>query len=141
MLLACHSGYQENLRKELGAPFESEKYTNATPQKLLDASSTRHCHLYQPTTFSSQAVTPVGGMSIGNKFIPEDTLVSVATYSIHHVMVLSKAAESLSLTYFKDATYFAQADELIPERWSSKPEPILNKGAFIPFSVGTYSRN
>jgi len=30
------------------------------------------------------------------------------------------------------------ASEFIPERWYSKPELLLNKDAFAPFSLGVY---
>jgi cytochrome P450 len=34
---------------------------------------------------------------------------------------------------------FQHASEFIPERWGDKPELILNKAAFAPFSSGVYS--
>lgn len=40
---------------------------------------------------------------------------------------------------FADSRAFVRPDEFIPERWSSKPELILRKDNFIPFSYGTYS--
>lgn len=75
--------------------------------------------LHPPVTYGSQRVTPPGGMMIGSKFIPGEMIVSVAPYQLFH-----------------DPRNFAKPEEFIPERWSSRPELILNKSAFIPFSNG-----
>lgn len=36
-------------------------------------------------------------------------------------------------------TSFVQPNEFIPERWYSKPELVLNRRAFNPFSIGRYT--
>ena len=40
---------------------------------------------------------------------------------------------------FRDPRNFVKPDEFLPERWTSKPELVLNKNAFIPFSIGPYN--
>lgn len=37
-----------------------------------------------------------------------------------------------------DEDNFAQAEQFIPERFSTRPELVKNKDAFAPFSVGPY---
>lgn len=34
---------------------------------------------------------------------------------------------------------FVAPNEFIPERWTTRPELILNKKAFCPFSLGRYA--
>ncbi|RMZ86840.1 hypothetical protein DV736_g5936, partial [Chaetothyriales sp. CBS 134916] len=34
---------------------------------------------------------------------------------------------------------FAQPNDFIPERWTTRPELILNKNAFFPFGIGKFS--
>jgi cytochrome P450 len=53
--------------------------------------------------------------------IPPDTVLSIPTYQLQH-----------------DARNFVKPDDFIPERWTSQPELVLNKEAFLPFSVGSY---
>jgi len=45
----------------------------------------------------------------------------------------------LVLILYTDPRWFEQAEEFIPERWSSQPELIHNKNAFSPFLIGSYS--
>ena len=48
-----------------------------------------------------------------------ETIVAVPAYSIQ-----------------RDERYFVRPDEWIPERWYSKPELVIDRDAWIPFSVG-----
>lgn len=34
--------------------------------------------------------------------------------------------------------YFPQADQFIPERWTTRPELVVDKRAFIPFNAGMF---
>ncbi|KAG0646070.1 Cytokinin biosynthesis 2 [Hyphodiscus hymeniophilus] len=122
VLLATNPSYQKKLRDEVEIIFANSTYNSAKPQVLLDGIINEALRLYPPVTFLSQRVTPAEGLTIGKVHIPPDTVVSVGTFSIHH-----------------DARNFLRPDEFIPERWSSQPDLILNKSAFIPFSVGAYN--
>ena len=42
------------------------------------------------------------------------------------------------LTPYTDPNSFTDPESFIPERWSSKPELVLHKDAFIPFSTGPF---
>lgn len=39
----------------------------------------------------------------------------------------------------RDARNFVRPDEFLPERWTTKPELVLNRTVFLPFSMGQYS--
>ena len=43
----------------------------------------------------------------------------------------------LSLTS-ADPRAFVQPKDFIPERWTTRPELVLRKDAFVPFGYGTY---
>jgi len=62
-----------------------------------------------------------GSKVLGNLVIPEQTQLSLHTYSIH-----------------RDARYFHKPEAFLPERWFSKGAPAgeHNSAAFIPFSYG-----
>jgi len=59
---------------------------------------------------------------VGPHAVPPDTMVFVPTFTIQH-----------------DARYFASPDVWMPERWTTSPELVLDKRAFIPFSTGAYN--
>jgi|SRR5690242_17277547 len=40
---------------------------------------------------------------------------------------------------FTDSRAFVQPNDFVPERWTSQPDLILRRDAFVPFSYGTYN--
>jgi len=122
VLLTVHPTYQQKLREEGDTSFDDKTYTCAKPQPLLDAIISEALRLYPPVTFFTQRATPTSGFTIGDVHIPPDTVLSVATYQLQH-----------------DPRNFVNPDDFIPERWASRPEVVLNKEAFLPFSVGPYN--
>jgi cytochrome P450 family 628 len=79
--------------------------------------------LFHPVPSGMQRVTPAEGLRIGSTFIPGDTIVQMSLYML-----------------FRDPRCFAQPDEFIPERWTSrKAELVLDASVFQPFGVGRYS--
>lgn len=137
VLLAIHPTYQQKLRREVEVSFQDGTYNSAKPQDLLDGIINEALRLFPPATFTSQRVTPAEGLTIGNVHIPPDTVISVGTYQIHHGMLFFPVSRNLILTSCCiDKRNFVKPNDFIPERWSSKPELILNKNAFMPFSMG-----
>ncbi|KAL4815064.1 cytochrome P450 [Aspergillus spinulosporus] len=67
-------------------------------------------------------VTPPEGLHIGEEFIPGGTTIVVPQYSL-----------------FRDSRNFVQPLEWIPERFSSRPDLILNRKAFVPWGIGQYA--
>ncbi|KAK0711712.1 cytochrome P450 monooxygenase-like protein [Lasiosphaeris hirsuta] len=91
---------------------------------LLDAVINEAMRLHPPVPSGTQRVTPPEGLRIGGKagyFIPGDTIVQVPSYTV-----------------FRDERAFAQPNEFIPERWTTRPELIRDRSVFIPFNTGPY---
>jgi cytochrome P450 len=61
-------------------------------------------------------------MEINERFIPGNMIVHIPLFPLFH-----------------DARNFVAPDQFIPERWTTKPELVLNRQAFIPFSTGSHS--
>ncbi|KAF2732787.1 cytochrome P450 [Polyplosphaeria fusca] len=66
-------------------------------------------------------VTPPEGLKIGNTMIPGNVNTWIPMYTLH-----------------RSPKYFAEPLVFEPERWSSKPEMVINKHAFIPFLTGPH---
>ncbi|KAF7867161.1 hypothetical protein EAF04_005245 [Stromatinia cepivora] len=122
ILLANYPQYQAQLLKELTSIFKDEKYSNARTSPLLDGIIQEALRLYPSVTFTSQRVIPKDGLSIGTVYLPGDTIVSIATWQIH-----------------RDPRNFKDPNLFIPERWTTRPEFVLNKSAYLPFSMGAYN--
>ncbi|KAI1755314.1 cytochrome P450 [Xylaria castorea] len=67
-------------------------------------------------------LTPPGGVKIDGHYLPE----GVKVVNPHYTVLRSPKA-------------FVAPNEFIPERWTTRPELILNKKAFCPFSQGRYA--
>ncbi|KAL3476423.1 cytochrome P450 [Aspergillus californicus] len=61
------------------------------------------------------------GAFVGKTWIPGDTTLLVHFYSMS-----------------RDESHYVDADKFIPERFSTRPELIKHKDAFVPFSTGPY---
>ncbi|KAL1966197.1 hypothetical protein VTN77DRAFT_4749 [Rasamsonia byssochlamydoides] len=121
MLLAYYRSYQERVREEVEQSFADNTYTCARPQMLLDAMINEALRLAPPILFNLQRYPPKGGIKIGDVYIPEGTVCCIGAYQLHH-----------------DPRNFPQPDDFIPERWTSRPELVANKNAFVPFTMGPY---
>ena len=64
-------------------------------------------------------VTPPEGLWINDTFISGRTIVSTPHYTLQ-----------------RREDCFVHADEFIPERWTTRPELVKNKAAYIPWGVG-----
>jgi cytochrome P450 len=65
--------------------------------------------------------TPPSGITVDGTFIPGNVAVKVST-----VMLM------------KDPRYFVDGEKFIPERWTTRPELVKDKRAFVPFSYGAH---
>ncbi|KAJ5088498.1 cytochrome P450 [Penicillium angulare] len=77
--------------------------------------------LHPPVPCAGLRVTPPEGITVNDTFIPGDTTVLVPHYSL-----------------FRRADCFVNPDEFIPERFSTKPELVLDGSAWQPFGAGEY---
>ncbi|CAH0003225.1 unnamed protein product [Clonostachys byssicola] len=69
-----------------------------------------------------QRHTPPQGLQVGDTFIPGDVIIQVPMHSVHY-----------------DKRSFPQADQFIPERWTSRPDLVVDNSCFTPFLTGKYS--
>lgn len=120
MHLAIYPEYMHAVRKE----FRDNRadYSCERPRPILDAVIQESMRLCPSIFFGSQRISPPQGMSIDGRYIPGNIIVQVAPYPIN-----------------RDERNFVRPTEFIPERWTTKPEMVLNKGAFKPFSTGPYN--
>ncbi|KAJ5052122.1 uncharacterized protein L3040_001881 [Drepanopeziza brunnea f. sp. 'multigermtubi'] len=89
--------------------------TNTTEEIVIPHHSTPSTTT--TTTTSRPPSSPLAAASATR--IPRDTVVSMPPYVLH-----------------RDPRNFAHPGDFIPERWTTRPELVLNRHAFIPFSTG-----
>ncbi|KAI9046267.1 cytochrome P450 [Aspergillus affinis] len=124
-LLAKHPETYRKLQEEVDSvlPPDAPLCDSAlTGQPYLEGCINEVMRLYPAVTSGVPRETGPGGMTIDSVFIPAYTTVSVPTYTVQ-----------------RDPRNYQHPDEFIPERWIDKPELIIKKEAFIPFSTGPYS--
>ncbi|KAL3483753.1 cytochrome P450 monooxygenase [Aspergillus germanicus] len=119
--LATDPIWQTKLQAELDAlpELSQEQLTKA---KLLDALINETLRLHPAVPSGTQRTTPPEGLQVGDRYIPGDVMVCVPTH-----------------TLFRDERVFAQPQEFLPERWTTRPELVKEPSAFIPFNAGPYS--
>ncbi|KAK4147310.1 cytochrome P450 monooxygenase [Dichotomopilus funicola] len=120
-----HLAWDPVLTKRLQTEFDALpdiSHDNLMTVPLLDAVINETMRLHPPVPSGTQRVTPSEGMWIGENFIPGDTIVQVPSY-----------------TLFRDSRAFQYPNEFIPERWTSRPELVLDKSVYIPFNAGRYA--
>lgn len=118
--LALHPQYMRAIREEHQANLSDYHCSRALP--LLDAVITESMRLWPSILFASPRVTPPEGLTINGHFVPGNMIVQIPQFPLS-----------------RDARNFASPDDFIPERWTTKPELILNRSAFFPFLMGPYS--
>lgn len=120
MHLATHPHYMRAVRNEHRANLSDNHCSKSQP--LLDAVISESMRLWPSIFFASQRVTPPEGLTINGHFIPGDVIVQMPPFVLN-----------------RDARNFARPDQFLPERWTTSPELVLNRAAFLPFSIGPYS--
>ncbi|KAL6407680.1 cytochrome p450 [Ilyonectria robusta] len=88
----------------------------------LDAIINEVLRLHPPVPSGLQRMTPPEGLTIGDTFVPGNTIVQCPTHTMH-----------------RDARYFERPDEFLPQRWSTEKELTKDASVFVPFSTGRYS--
>lgn len=113
----------DQLQKELRKEFQSmDDLTLESLAKMpfLEATIKEGLRMYPPVPIGLPRVVPPGGMTIGEHFVPEGTVVAVH-----------------QLSTYRQESYFKHADQFRPERWIGDPEFKDDRhDAFEPFSVG-----
>lgn len=122
--LAGSPATQSKLQKELDEQLGTEDETVTTGQQVkrlpyLDACINEALRLHSTSSLGLPRIVPPGGLTIVDQFIPEGTVVSVPSYSIHR----DKAIWGEDVEAFR------------PERWFERNQADIQK-TFNPFSVG-----
>ncbi|KAL1594379.1 hypothetical protein SLS60_010139 [Paraconiothyrium brasiliense] len=119
MQLATHPAIMRAVRQEYRE--REATYHCQRPLPLLDAVIHESLRLWPSLFFLGQRVTPTDGLQIGSRFIPGNTIVQIQPFVMN-----------------RDPRNFASPDDFIPERWTTRPELVINREAFLPFSTGPY---
>ena len=78
--------------------------------------------IHPPVPSGGYRETPSEGVTIAGHPVPGQTTIVAPRYTIGRL-----------------ESCFEHADQLVPERWYSKPAMVKDKRAFAPFSQGRYS--
>ncbi|KAJ5660213.1 hypothetical protein N7507_006664, partial [Penicillium longicatenatum] len=114
--------YQE-LQKEKQASPDSNKRDYVPRCKHLEAAIFESMRLYPSLPSGGHRKTPpTEGITVAGVYIPADTTIVAPRYAI------SRREDS-----------YVKPNEFIPERWTTRPEMVLNRNGFVPF--GTASRS
>lgn len=83
-------------------------------------------------------MTPPEGITIGETYVPGDVTISTPFYTVgrrkfevFYLLIMM----NWELMRVVDSC-FKNASEFIPERWGEKPELVIDKSVFLPFSTG-----
>ncbi|GAO20170.1 hypothetical protein UVI_02008750 [Ustilaginoidea virens] len=119
--LAGHAELLKNLQREFDALPDLSNESLSTVV-LLEAVIQETLRLHPAVPSGTQRLTPPEGLQIGDHHVPGNTIVQVPSYTI-----------------FRDARFFDEPNEFIPERWTTRPELVRDSSVFIPFNIGPYS--
>ncbi|KAH8799714.1 cytochrome P450 [Xylogone sp. PMI_703] len=125
--LARDASLRQRLRDEvstvLGKSIPGEfTHADLSSLDLLNAVIDECLRIHSPTCSNGARHTPPGGLTIDGVYVPGDVTVFVGVHAIQ-----------------RSPKYFVQPDEFIPERWTTRPELVIDRRAFHPFMVGPYN--
>ncbi|KAK4213205.1 Tryprostatin B 6-hydroxylase [Rhypophila decipiens] len=117
--------YQDRLFEEVRSVFGQTKpgeFVDSDLQKceLLEAVLSETLRLENPVANNASRMTPKEGLMLADgTHIPGGVSVRVPGYGLQ-----------------RSEKTFVKPDDFIPERWTTKPELVLDRLAFMPFIVG-----
>ena len=124
--LATHPHLQSQLHAEVSpalSPNSPPDWSALSTVPLLDAIITETLRMHPPVPMGLTRETPVlpSGQptKVGPYLVPGETMLSIPTWTIQH-----------------DERYFEKPHEWVPERWTSRPEMVKDRRAYLPFSMG-----
>jgi cytochrome P450 family 628 len=124
--LATYPDLQSQLHAEVSpalSPNSPPDWPTLSTVPLLDAIITETLRMHPPVPMGLTRETPVlpSGQptKIGPYLVPGETVLSTPTWTIQH-----------------DERYFEKPHEWVPERWTSRPEMVKDRRAYLPFSMG-----
>ncbi|OBT38603.1 hypothetical protein VE00_11102 [Pseudogymnoascus sp. WSF 3629] len=118
-----HIFYHLALDSTLGTKLRNELRTTAPRDaKFLAALINETLRLHPPVPSGVLRQTPASGLVFGDTFIPGNVTISMPIWSLGRL-----------------EGAFPNPSSFLPERWTTSPELLQNKAAFMPFSTGPYS--
>jgi cytochrome P450 len=139
-LLCQHLDYQQKLFKEISSLSVHEDIIDdhlLIGKPYLSSIINETLRLYPPVPGGLQRLTPPEGAIIAGRYIPGNIVVSTPTFAIQRGMTILHQPRTILI--FTDPRSFVRPDEFVPERWTSQPDLIIRRDAFVPFSYGAYS--
>ncbi len=140
--LAKNPGVRRKLREELAPLFgkaDPGEFASVDLARCvyLDAVINETLRVDSPTGLNGGRATPPEGISIDGVYVPGNVVVRVSSYVYQRGMYIPPAPSArILLIVSEDERYFKHASEFIPERWTTRPELLLERRAFMPFLVG-----
>ena len=139
--LASHPDVVKKLREEVTPLMEADggvSHVKIQEAQYLNGCINEALRLNPPVPCGVFRKTPKEGVYIGQTFIPGDTVIQMPGYVMARGGRRTSISTQSMLTCDADETIYPRPLEFIPERWYSKPELILHKDAFQPFSSGPF---
>jgi cytochrome P450 len=139
-LLCQHLDYQQMLFEEISSLSVHEDIIDdhlLIGKPYLSSIINETLRLYPPVPGGLQRLTPPEGAIIAGRYIPGNIVVSTPTFAIQRGTTILYQPRIILI--FTDPRSFVRPDEFVPERWTSQPDLIVRRDAFVPFSYGAYS--
>jgi cytochrome P450 len=139
-LLCQHPDYQQQLFEEISnLPVHEDVVDDhlLIDRPCLSSIINETLRLYPPVPGGLQRLTPPEGAIIAGRYIPGNIVVSTPTFALQRGMTVLYQPQTILI--LADPRSFVRPDEFVPERWTSQPDLIVRRDAFVPFSYGAYS--
>lgn len=156
--MARDSIVRDKLRSELQPLFGrtvSGEFTNLdlgeAEAPYLNAVINETMRVDNPTCANGPRMTPPEGLEVDGVFIPGETLLYVPIHSMHtseypleltqpcsHHQIF-RYSSFLTAATLTGAKYFKEPNSFIPERWTTRPDLVIDKRAYHPFLLGPYN--
>lgn len=94
--------------------------------------------LAPPAMTGSSRITGDQGLWVGDTWIPGRTKVTSPKFVVHRRKPYPDVHSQIVLTRLVVSSAFVHPDKFIPERWTTRPELVLDARAYSPFSVGPH---
>ena len=141
--LAKDESLRARLREELATIFGKTipaEFTqnDASALPLLNSIIDETMRMYNSVCNNGARSTPPEGIIVDGQYIPGNITVFVGIHAMHRSKpcCLQYQRRMLTINACQGPKYFKQPNEFIPERWTTRPDLVIDKRAFHPFLIG-----